>query len=65
MSLLSYLWGSGWGGRGKQLIASSFKVGPYSHSDEKASFYRPFKRIFHNYNKYKINEAEGKGILAQ
>lgn len=55
----------GGGCRAKQLIASSFKVGPYSHSDERASFYRLFKRIFHNYNKYKINEAEGNGILVQ
>lgn len=61
----SHLWGRGWGRRAERLMAGDFKVGPYSHSDERASFYRLFERIFHNYNKHRINEAEGNGILVQ
>lgn len=57
-------WGGGLGHSTKQLTAHGLRVSPYPHSDETASFYSLFKRIFHNYNKYKISEAEGGGISA-
>lgn len=59
----SYL-GAGPGLQGEQLTAEGLQVAPKPHSDETASLYSLFKRIFHDYKKYKINEAEGDGILA-
>lgn len=50
--------GPGRGVRGRRRTAEQhgFKAGPRSYSDEAASFYRLFKRIFHNYNKCKSRE---------